>query len=137
MTGFLASAPDTTLPRHDRRRHTAWLGALAVLLYAIAPYGVSGQATAQTFVELCTAYGIVTVALPDTDGDAPTSSKTDCPACTITSHGGMAGKAALPPAFIVPAATAQPADVANARSERRPASAGKTTQRTRAPPLPA
>ena len=81
----------------------AWLGILALLLYAAMPLASHGSAGAlsQSFVELCTPEGLRLVEIPaggsDEPGDA-TLSISSCPLCQAGCHapGIVPTQAALP-----------------------------------------
>lgn len=86
------------------KRRTAWLALAAMLVYSLAPL-LPTPAAAVSLVQICTAHGIVTMAIPD--GDAPSDrAMADCLACALTAHGNGAGKTPLasvePPAISVP-----------------------------------
>ena len=63
----------TMTSRHLASRWAAWAFALALLLKAAVPMlaSVSAQAQGKTLVEVCTVYGVATVALDDSGEPKP------------------------------------------------------------------
>jgi len=101
----------TMTSRHPASRWAAWAFALALLLKAAVPMlaSVSAQVQGKTLVEVCTVYGVATVALDDSGEPKPV------PADHAGAHGSehcalsavLAFAAPEPAPVIAPAAAGQ------------------------------
>jgi hypothetical protein len=98
--------------RHMRRLHgpAAWLAALAMLLWTLAPAAtrVLVAADSASWVPLCTADGVVQVqALPSGEripNPAEHIAQADLPCCSLQGHASVLTSAEWQPALLAPAA---------------------------------
>jgi len=110
----------TMTSRHPASRWAAWAFALALLLKAAVPMlaSVSAQVQGKTLVEVCTVYGVATVALDDS------GEPKQLPADHAGAHGSEHCALSAVLAFAAPEPAPVMAPAAAAPVHERPGSAG-------------
>ena len=111
--------------RRPASRWAAWAFAFALLLKAAVPMLASASASAQgkTLVEVCTVYGVATVALDGPQGEGPPAQPDHAGAhgqdhCALTALLALAAPEPLAPGAALPAAA--PISLASGRSDSAP-----------------
>ena len=119
------------------RRFGGWLALLAVALFVVAPFAQPIPASATTIIEICTAHGIVSIPMPDEEGDpSPFSGMPKCPACGLAALGKALPKALGAPTVALPRTAGIAATILPAEADTAPAAAILPLPPSRAPPVP-